>query len=373
MVQDSTRKEFYQCSLMQYYPQYYNEYFDSIFNFICEEFKKNKYSKVVFLCESLIKRTAYYTGNHKKLDTIKYFLAFSYMHCDASKRAQELFGEITQNYQMKLKDNLYFEAESQVIDVKYWNFTDFKVLPKYINTFRKNWKDSENNILPLKTRPYLTATNRMMVTYLALDNIKLANRWLKKNIRLAKEFNAKEHLGYTYMDYAKGIYHLNLESALKYLELADVCFELPSEYRRHLDCQCEIQYVKLLLGRGNISQLLLAQEALFENQYWIQYYKCHLKLAVIYILKGKRKEALQHLLEAEAATTMKNSERIKYLCSMIGTFLYKEPLPYTNSALDGTSYQKIIENMHLNFKQTSATVYNIKKDSPLYNLDPRVW
>lgn len=274
---------------------------------------------------------------------------------------------------MKLKDNLYFEAESQVIDVKYWNFTDFKVLPKYINTFRKNWKDSENNILPLKTRPYLTATNRMMVTYLALDNIKLANRWLKKNIRLAKEFNAKEHLGYTYMDYAKGIYHLNLESALKYLELADVCFELPSEYRRHLDCQCEIQYVKLLLGRGNISQLLLAQEALFENQYWIQYYKCHLKLAVIYILKGKRKEALQHLLEAEAATTMKNSERIKYLCSMIGTFLYKEPLPYTNSALDGTSYQKIIENMHLNFKQTSATVYNIKKDSPLYNLDPRVW
>ena len=58
---------------------------------------------------------------------------------------------------------------------------------------------------------------------------------------------------------------------------------------------------------------------------------------------------------------------------MIGTFLYKEPLPYTNSALDRTSYQKIIENMHLNFKQTSATVYNIKKDSPLYNLDPRVW
>jgi len=87
----------------------------------------------------------------------------------------------------------------------------------------------------------------------------------EKNIRLAKEFNAKEHLGYTYMDYAKGIYHLNLESALKYLELADVCFELPSEYRRHLDCQCEIQYVKLLLGRGNISQLLLAQEALFKT------------------------------------------------------------------------------------------------------------
>ena len=56
MVQDSTRKEFYQCSLMQYYPQYYNEYFDSIFveerlvgakraslkmELFGEEFKKN--------------------------------------------------------------------------------------------------------------------------------------------------------------------------------------------------------------------------------------------------------------------------------------------------------------------------------------------
>ena len=37
----------------QFYTETPNEYFDSIFNFIREEFKKNKYSKVVFLCESL--------------------------------------------------------------------------------------------------------------------------------------------------------------------------------------------------------------------------------------------------------------------------------------------------------------------------------
>lgn len=53
MVQDSTRKEFYQCSLMQYYPQYYNEYFDSIFNFIREEFKKINIVKL-FFCVSLL-------------------------------------------------------------------------------------------------------------------------------------------------------------------------------------------------------------------------------------------------------------------------------------------------------------------------------
>lgn len=124
----------------------------------------------------------------------------------------------------------------------------------------------------------------------------------------------KRDYGVEASQYVKGIYHLNLSLALKYLELADLHFQMPSEHRRHLDCQCEIQYVKFLLGTGSIEQLQLSQEALFENQYWIQYYKCHLKLSVCYILMGKREEALQHLLEAEAPAIMKNDERIKYLC-----------------------------------------------------------
>ena len=88
---------------------------------------------------------------------------------------------------------------------------------------------------------------------------------------------------------------------------------------------------------------------------------------------GKREEALQHLLEAEAPAIMKNDERIKYLCCMIGTFLYSDPIPYENLALAGTSYHKIIRNMHLNFKQSNAVIYNAKETSPSYNLDPRVW
>lgn len=373
MEEDSTRKQFYQCSLINYYPQYYNKYFDSIFDYIQAQFENNKYSKVIFLGESLIKGVAYYAGAYKKIEMVKYFLAFSYMHCDASKKAQELFFEITSNYQLKTKDNLYFAAESQIIDAKYWGFKEFKNLPTYINTFRKNWKNITYDVPQLKVRPYLTATNRMMATYLALDNIELANIWLRKNIKLAIKFNAYEHLGYTYMDYAKGIYHLNPALALKYLELADLYFQSPSEHRRHLDCQCEIQYVKLLLGDGSIEQLLSAQEALFESQYWIQYYKCHLKLAVGYILMGKKAEALQHLLEAEAPAIMKSDERVKYLCSMIGSFLYNESVPYENVTLAGTSYQKIIENMHCNYKLSNATIYNIKTNSSLYNLDPRVW
>jgi len=336
-------------------------------------FKNNKYSKVLSLCESLKKGSVYYGGPAEKIENVKYFLAFSYMHCDISQKALGIFYEITSNYKLKAKDNLYFKAEAQIIDAKYWSFQEFKTLPAYINEFRKSWSIIEPKNPQLEARSFLTATNRMMVTYLALDKIRLANKWLQKNVRLAIKYESDEHLGYTYMDYAKGIYHLNLSLALKYLELADLHFQMPSEHRRHLDCQCEIQYVKFLLGTGSIEQLQLSQEALFENQYWIQYYKCHLKLSVCYILMGKREEALQHLLEAEAPTIMKNDERIKYLCCMIGTFLYSDPIPYENLALAGTSYHKIIRNTHLNFKQSNAVIYNAKETSPSYNLDPRVW
>ena len=88
---------------------------------------------------------------------------------------------------------------------------------------------------------------------------------------------------------------------------------------------------------------------------------------------GKREEALRHLLEAEAPAIMKNDERIKYLCCMIGTFLYRDPIPYENLALTGTTYHKIIKNMYFNFKQSNAVIYNAKEASPSYNLDPRVW
>lgn len=373
MVRDKDRKELYQCALIEYYPQYYNLYFDSIYEYIDVCFKNNKYSKVLSLCESLKKGSVYYGGPAEKIENVKYFLAFSYMHCDISQKALGIFYEITSNYKLKAKDNLYFKAEAQIIDAKYWSFQEFKTLPAYINEFRKSWSIIEPKNPQLEARSFLTATNRMMVTYLALDKIRLANKWLQKNVRLAIKYESDEHLGYTYMDYAKGIYHLNLSLALKYLELADLHFQMPSEHRRHLDCQCEIQYVKFLLGTGSIEQLQLSQEALFENQYWIQYYKCHLKLSVCYILMGKREEALQHLLEAEAPTIMKNDERIKYLCCMIGTFLYSDPIPYENLALAGTSYHKIIRNTHLNFKQSNAVIYNAKETSPSYNLDPRVW
>ena len=342
--QDPERKEIYQCALMTYYPEYYNQYFDSVFQYIKLKFEENRYSQIIFLCEALIKKELFYLGNAENINYIKYFLAFSYMHCDASKDAQSIFREITGNYSMRAKTSLYFDAESENIDAAYWSFQKFKELPEIINRFRREWMEFFHEVPDIPKRSYLTATNRMMVTYLALDQMMSAKNWFQKNIKLAAKFNAPEHVGYTYMDYAKGIYHKNLSLALQYLQIADRYFQTSSEKRRHLDCLCEIQYVKLLIGEGNIQDLLLAQEALFENQYWIQYYKCHLKLAVCYFIKGKDSKAKSYLMEAEASIIMRNDERAKYLCSLLNACLYNETICYENTALLGTSYQKMIDD-----------------------------
>lgn len=373
MEQDSERKEIYQCAQMVYFPEYYNYYFESIFKCLKQKFNENKYSQVIFMCESLMKKKEFYVGNPEQLNYVKYYLAFSYLHCDASKDAYAIFQEITNDYRLKAKTALFFDAESENIDAQYWGFKDFVDLPCHINEFRKNWKESQSEIPNLQFRAYLTATNRMMVTYLALDRIKLADKWFRKNIKLAVEFGAYEHLGYTYMDYAKGIYHRDLSLALRYLEIADRYFQISSEHRRHLDCLCEIQYVQLLLGTGSIQELLLTQESLFENQYWIQYYKCHLKLAVCYILKGRNSTAIKHLMKAEAPAMMKNNERVTYLCSIIGSFLYQEPIPYQNEGLAGTSYQKIIDNIKFVNTQNKVSLYVMDNSKAVFCLDPRVW
>lgn len=88
---------------------------------------------------------------------------------------------------------------------------------------------------------------------------------------------------------------------------------------------------------------------------------------------GQKGRSITAFVRGRGPHYYENDERIKYLCCMIGTFLYSDPIPYENLALAGTSYHKIIRNTHLNFKQSNAVIYNAKETSPSYNLDPRVW
>lgn len=141
--QDTERKELYECALMDYYTEYYNKFFPHIFKKIKDLFQKNKYGKVIVLCESILKGAEFFSGDLIKIEHIRYYLGFSYMHCDVSQKSQKIFENITDGYSLKIKDELYFNAKSEIIDAKYWGFKSYKTLAQYINNFRKEWKKAE--------------------------------------------------------------------------------------------------------------------------------------------------------------------------------------------------------------------------------------
>ena len=78
-------------------------------------------------------------------------------------------------------------------------------------------------------------------------------------------------------------------------------------------------------------------------------------------------------MKAEAPAMMKNNERVTYLCSIIGSFLYQEPIPYQNEGLAGTSYQKIIDNIKFVNTQNKVSLYVMDNSKSVFCLDPRVW
>lgn len=370
---DTQRKEIYYCALITHFAHTYNSYFPSIFSTMEQAFQCNDFYRTIFLGEALYKQAIFYTGDTHCMLTVMYYMAFSYMHCDGSKDVKKIFKEIIDHYSIKVKDDLYFSAKSEIVDFDYWSFNCFDTLPTDIEKLLQEWEDTQRDLPTLDPRPYLTAQNRMMVTYLALDNIEKADEWLHTNLNSANFFHTPEHLGYSHMDYAKGIYHRDLNFALKHLQRADGIFvNMPHEIRRHLDCQCEIQYVKLLLGEGNLQQLLLAQEALFDHQYWIQYYKCYIKLAVVHTLAGRIDEAKSCLLCAEASDIINHSERAKYLISVLSAYLYQKPSKYENMHLNQeTSYYTIAQGAKKNSVDVVITPYIISTNT--FCIDPRAW
>ena len=54
------------------------------FTLVQPDKENNKYSKVIFLCKSLLKNSVYFNGDESILEHIKYYLAFSLLNAKYS-------------------------------------------------------------------------------------------------------------------------------------------------------------------------------------------------------------------------------------------------------------------------------------------------
>lgn len=363
----------YRNALLKHYPSYCNQLWKDQFQEIEKKHTANCYQDVRELCDAVLVNEKYFSGNSYEMRRVKYLQAFSYMHCTSSKEALPLLENLIKEYERYIPvDSLYYTALSEIIDAQYWEWENYEILGSSINKFRKGWKHHQSRLL-LDNRAFLTATNRMMVYFLAIGSIRSAEKWLKKNLRLASQFSSSEHIGYTLMDFAKGIYHIDLKKALRYLIHAEHIFEkLESEQRRLLDCRCEIAYVKCLLYDSDVQILKDSAAMLYQHQYWVQYYKCKLKLICIYLIKGDIREAKRYYTQAHNSSIIFNSVRCQYFMSILGKIIDTNYSDEIVRMYIPNSYRTVhLHNKHC--LESNWCLYQKGITSNQIYLDPRIW
>lgn len=373
---DNTHSFRYIAVLIKYFYECHLKYYNVVFNEIHSLHNQNRYADMLYLCNALLYHEEWYERESHQLLEIKYLKAFGTMHCGTVSKALNIFEDVRYQYELYNfeRDSLYYDTCAEIIDSEYWQLEHFTDLPYNINLIRKMWltDSTERNLVK---RPFFICMNRIMVVCLVNNKIKAAKKWFRKNMRTSAIPGLERRAGYTYMDFAKGIYHIDLNKSLSYLQAAIDVFNkfIKTEKRRYLDCLCEIEYVKLLLGTGSVQQFEKVRNQLFENEYWTQYYKAALKLSTYYALNGKIHDSKKSLMQAKNTFLLKNDTRCQYFIAILEAFLFKESPPAIELHIRNTSYNTILNHCKKHYKMHRAILYQKGTSAKGYYLDPRVW
>lgn len=197
--------------------------------------------------------------------------------------------------------------------------------------------------------------------------------------------------GFAEMDYAKGLYNIQPKSALLHMERALEIFQrLGTEYRRHLDCACEVAYLRCLLDGGtpdSLYELECSALALHEAHYEELYSKAKLKLVALHMCFGawEPQQIESDLIEAEYVLPYRPCKRLEMLFSNIKAVYYalsgqdKEACKETEKHLHissclGPDYQRVAKlNLQNSFSTRVTFAINGVIDHTALQIDPRIW
>lgn len=283
---------------------------------------------------------------------------------------------------------MVLRAKSEIINIDYWELSSYDLIDKIQKTIKSIpiiQQDSGEDFIC----GYLNLLNRKMVVALLKDDFKLSEQIFDENISEINRLNRKEYLGYLYMDFAKGIYNKDPAKALKYMENAQEIFQtLNTEYRRLLDCNCEVEYLKCLISDSiDFSKLEEAASILRDEQYFELYSKAKLKLAALKLSRGKenysKSDIEQDIYLSEYVLDYTATGRILLFQIMIkNAFRIFCNEPYNKVKLTDPE-KKLLDNMGIDFQTIWKSNENgIKKYVHLgtecvfsnsYIIDSRIW
>lgn len=283
---------------------------------------------------------------------------------------------------------MVLRANSEIINIDYWELNSYDLIDKIQITIKNIpiiQQDSGEDLVC----GYLNLLNRKMVVALLKDNFELSEQIFEENILEINRLNRKEYLGYLYMDFAKGIYNQDPIKALKYMENAQEIFRtLNTEYRRLLDCNCEVEYLKCLVSDSiNFSALEQAASTLRNEQYYELYSKAKLKLAALKLSRGQKiyskSDIEQDIYMSEYVLDYTATGRLLLFQTMIkNAFRIFCDEPFNKIKLTNAE-KRLLDNMGMDFQNIWKLNENgIKKfvqlgakyiSSNSYIIDSRIW
>ena len=193
------------------------------------------------------------------------------------------------------------------------------------------------------------------------------------------------------LKYGKGFYIISLKDALDHMKTASEIFEkLGTEFRRHLDCLCEIAYLNCLINgctSQNIYNLECAATTLYRAHFNEIYSKAKLKLAAIYLSLDipnliKAKEAI---VEAEFVLPYHPCKRLQMLFANIKSVYYKLDSKHSYARREVEKHSMLANGLGKDYVLISK--HNLEVQIPcrteIFNgmtlshnsllIDPRIW
>ena len=285
----------YLLAMVRICPEKYFRYADIVTEEITNYYKRTDYYRAYLLSRELLHIIDEANAYDKRVVNIKMMFAVSAGYFEAPKDVRDYYEETiclanTLPFSMEIKGIIY-RCYSEIVNIRYWeeNIDELEDdIDNYIDRMGEVTPEDPQELI----RAYLNLCNRKMVVQLWQEKYKKADETYRWNLDEIERLNQHEYYGYLHMDYAKGLYVINPKQALSEMKKAQAIFVgNKNEYRREIDCCCEVEYLECLVNPlKSVDGLKCAVDRLRTEHYYELYVKGALKVAGLLILRGQRKD-----------------------------------------------------------------------------------
>lgn len=292
-------------------------------------------------------------------------------------------------YSSKMRGVL-FRTITELANQFYWNFEHKKINQIFALIEQEFPKGNLSDDFQIKFA-CVHRYNRHMVWNMLMNNYDIAQKDYNNCIIESNRLALSNSIGFAEMDFGKGLYIKSPHEAYVHMNNACKTFEKSNtEYRRYLDCKCEVAYLDCLIygyTPQNVYNLEKSANLLFEAHFVEIFAKAKLKLAAINMCSSNPnlKKVEELIVESEYVLTYQPRKRFRMLLANIKSVYYILTGQHQYASIECKKYVEITNDLGEDYKKIALHNLRIKNSSRaefcfqrFYSndvalVDPRIW